>query len=54
LDEEQWLSVDKPLSIGAVNRIIGDTLFVHYSFYTQRDHLDKTDILKQYEKLANL
>lgn len=54
LDEEQWLSVDKPRSLGSVNRIIGDTLFVHYAFYTQRDHLDATDILGKYETLASI
>jgi hypothetical protein len=53
LDEEQWLSVDKPKSIGKYNKIIGNTLFVHYSFYTQREHLDKTDILEKYKELCN-
>ena len=53
IDEEQWLSVDKPRSLGLMNKIIGNTLFVHYSFYTQRDHLDSTDILSQYEKLVS-
>lgn len=51
-DEEQWLSVDKPLSISKPNKIIGDTLFVHYSFYTQRPHLDSTDILSNYTEMA--
>lgn len=51
-DEEQWLSVDYPASIGKINKIIGDTLFVHYAFYTQRPHLETTDILKKYQELA--
>jgi hypothetical protein len=51
-DEEQWLSVDKPRSLGTINRIIGDTLFVHYAFYPQRNHIDTTDILSRYEALA--
>jgi hypothetical protein len=30
--EEHWLSVHQPNFIGKPNRIIGDTLFVHYAF----------------------
>jgi hypothetical protein len=51
-NEEDWLSVHQPNFIGKQNRIIGDTLFVHYAFYTQRGHIDSTDLLQQYEKLS--
>jgi hypothetical protein len=51
-DEEQWLSVDKPASIKRCNTIYGNSLFVHYSFYTQKGTLDETEILKIYETLA--
>ena len=52
-DEEAWLSVDKPKSIGRPNLILGNTLFCHYSFFTQRGFLDTTDILEKYRKLAS-
>jgi hypothetical protein len=50
--EEIWLSSIKPPEIKSYNKIIGDTLFSHYSFYSQRDHLDSTDLLEEYKKLA--
>lgn len=52
LDEEQWLSVDKPKSINVPNIIFGSALCVHYSFFTQREFLDSTSILSFYTKLA--
>jgi hypothetical protein len=52
-DEEQWLSVDYPKSVGTPNKIIGNTLFVHYSFYTQRPYLDNTEILSLYKTIAD-
>lgn len=51
-DEELWLSVDKPKSINKPNIIKGNTLFVHYSFYTQRPYLDTTNILEKYKLLS--
>jgi hypothetical protein len=52
MDEEQWLSVDRPRMENRPNKIVGDTLFVHYSFFTQRAHLDNTDLLQEYRKIA--
>jgi len=52
VDEEQFLSVNKPKSCGLINKIIGDTLFVHFAFNTQRKHLDSTDLLERYKKLV--
>jgi hypothetical protein len=51
LDEEQWLASDKPREIGVPNCIFGDALCSHFSFYTQREHMDKTDILDEYRLL---
>lgn len=48
-DEEQWLSVDKPREAGRHNCIFGGFVVVHYAFYTQRAHLDATDVLAAYE-----
>jgi hypothetical protein len=52
-DEEHWLSVIKPQSINKFNKIIGNTLFVHYAFFTQRDYLDTTNILNEYKTILN-
>lgn len=49
--EETWLSTDKPREIGVPNCIFGDALCSHFSFYTQREHMDKTDILDEYRLL---
>lgn len=51
-DEEQWLASDKPSQIKKPNVIYGEFTVVHYAFYTQREHIDKTDILSQYKKLS--
>lgn len=50
-DEEQWLSVEKPKELSRPNKIIGDTLFSHYAFHTQRAYLETTDILSLYDKI---
>jgi hypothetical protein len=52
LDEEPWLTIDKPMSLGRPNCIFGEVLFAHYAFYTQRPELDWTDILHRYKAIA--
>jgi hypothetical protein len=51
-DEELWLSVEKPMSLGRPSCIFGEVLFAHYSFQTQRPEMDWTDILQRYEAIA--
>lgn len=51
-DEEQWLSSDHPKNISKPNCIYGDIICSHFSFFTQRDVLDNTDILEQYKQLS--
>lgn len=51
-DEEHWLSVDKPHMLGKPNIIYGGAIAAHFSFYTQRNHLDNTDILDLYKGLV--
>lgn len=51
-DEEQWLSQVKPGAIGRANAICGESLVSHFAFYTQRDHLETTDILEQYRQIS--
>jgi hypothetical protein len=48
-DEEEWLSVVKPAQLNMTNKILGNALVSHFSFYTQRKHLDRTSILQQYK-----
>lgn len=52
-DEEQFFSVDYPNFLKKQNRMLGNALAVHYSFHTQKDILDSTDILEQYRMVMN-
>jgi hypothetical protein len=52
-DEEEWLSVIRPTQLGRVNAIYGGSIMAHFAFYTQRDHLDKTDILERYRAVVS-
>jgi len=51
-DEEQFLSVDLPKRLSRPNLIIPDALISHFSYYTQREYLDKTGLLERYRHLA--
>lgn len=51
-EEEEILSVKIPMAIKRANYIVSDPICVHYAFGPQREHLDTTDILKQYSDLA--
>lgn len=51
LDEEQWLAVDKPKEIQKLNAICGSAMCSHFAFYTQRQHMDSTNILEEYKNL---
>jgi hypothetical protein len=51
-DDEQWLSADKPKQINKHNIICGSAVVCHYAYYTQRELLDKSDILEQYYQIA--
>jgi hypothetical protein len=52
VNEELWLSQDKPRQLNRPNVIFGDAIVAHFSFYTQRAYLDMTDLLDEYKKLA--
>ncbi len=52
LDEENWLSSEKSKELGTPNVITGDCECSHFAFYKQREHMDKTDILKIYDELS--
>lgn len=51
-DEERWLTMHKTKELQMPNQIVGDSLFVHYAYYPQRPHVDRTDILQTYESVS--
>jgi len=51
IDEEEYLTTIKPTQMGIGNCIHGDTIVSHFSFFTQRDYLDSTEILSEYKKI---
>lgn len=50
-DEEQDITVTKTQLIKKYNCICGSALCSHFSFFTQREYLDKTNILDFYKEL---
>jgi hypothetical protein len=48
VDEENWLSVDKPRELGIYNCIYGGFICVHYAFYTQREKVEANGMVNQY------
>lgn len=51
-DEELWLSVDKPRELQRPNCVYGGFICCHFAFHSQRDHMDRTGILKKYSYKA--
>lgn len=47
-DEEEYISVKRPVQLGKTNCFVGNVLAVHFAFFTQRKKLDKGDILNKY------
>ena len=54
VDEERWLSCDKPKQLQTPNVVFGKAVCSHFSFYTQREHLDQTNLLEQYNSISHL
>lgn len=50
-DEEEYVSCRYPTSIGKASAWNGNTIMSHFAFYTQREQLDKQDILGQYGRI---
>jgi len=50
--DENALTEDIPATLEMHTQLVGSAIFAHYSFYPQKKHLDTTDILSQYAKLA--
>jgi hypothetical protein len=53
VDEEEWLARSKPIQLGKINSICGSAIVCHYAFFTQRPHLEKTDILETYKAICH-
>jgi hypothetical protein len=52
-EEETYMTGPLVEETGIPNLICGNALVSHYSFFTQRPHLDLTDVLAQYQTVAN-
>lgn len=50
--EEEFLSVAHPAALGRPNLIFGQKVVAHFAFKTQREYLDKTNLLQEYEDLV--
>jgi len=53
-DEEEYVSVVKPTELGKVSCFYCDAIIAHFAFYTQRDHLDRTNVLEDYSRIVKL
>ena len=51
VDEEQYTTVNIPQSLNKPCILLGNPLASHFAFGPQRDYMDTTDILQQYDKL---
>lgn len=49
-DDEEFLTIKYPVTKNLVNCFDCNTIVSHFSFSAQREYLDKTDILLEYEK----
>jgi hypothetical protein len=50
-DEENYIACVAPSILQKPSMIYGGALLVHFSFHTQRDYLDTTDVLQRYAEL---
>lgn len=51
-EEEAWHTIKRPYELKRPNVIVPNSLISHFSFYHQRNHLLKTNILDRYRELA--
>lgn len=52
-DDEEFLSCIYPTTQGLANAWNGDAIVSHFAFFTQREQLDKQNILEQYGEILN-
>jgi len=53
-NEEFQIGMEIPQQLGRPNKIYGEVLCSHYSFHTQREYLDQTNILEEYKKVLGM
>jgi len=51
-DEENFIACELPKRLNKPNIINGNVLAVHFAFHTQREHIETTNTLEKYVKLA--
>ncbi len=51
-DDEHWLSCVRPQEAGKPNVVFGNMLAVHFAYHTQREYLDRTSLLAEYENVS--
>ena len=49
--DEPWLTTYYPCKHDLQNSVVGNTRVVHYAYWSQRDYLNTTDILKKYASI---
>lgn len=52
VDDNQFLAFDKPNKLQMKNIVFGDAIIVHFGFYTQKDHIESTELLNRYRKIS--
>jgi hypothetical protein len=53
IHEENYQSIERPKEEGRPNVIFGDSLFCHFSAEVHRKFIEPTDILEQYQRIAD-
>ncbi|KAJ3167415.1 hypothetical protein HDU88_002337 [Geranomyces variabilis] len=51
-DDEEFMSVTWPTRTGRHAAAVGNAMAAHFSYFPARKELDKTDVLKRYERIA--
>lgn len=50
--EENYISIETPKRLNRQNARCGDAFVVHFAYYTQTDHMDRSGLLEEYASLA--
>ncbi len=50
--EENYISIETPKRLNRLNARCGDAFVIHFAYYTQTEHMDRTGLLEEYAKLA--
>lgn len=51
-EEEIWLTSIKPKIDNRLNCIFGESIVAHFSFHTQKEYLESTNLLRYYQLIA--